>query len=346
MKPIMRNSLLGLCLLLPCHIVQSNPIALKYFSELQLDNQTRMGWAIELFIMWSEDSTMDGWYMTTSSDTAMLDSGIILSEGIFILLDEGTLQTPLSLSPSGETITLFNSAGYWMDELRYGDVENTETPSPPSGYSICLDYEMYHYWYLDSTPTLGAENDTSGAMSTIEGNIYDHDGNPLERARVRHAMTTQDVDSIYVTTDMSGYYTVDRRARLLYLDVTLEGYDLADTSFQAWPNTTHQVDFYLSPLVGIDDNESMIPEQIKLMQNYPNPFNASTSIEFGLPAPAHVAIDVFKLDGSHIATVLEEKMSAGKHEISWNAVNVPSGIYVYTIQVGDIKLSRKMILLK
>jgi len=59
-----------------------------------------------------------------------------------------------------------------------------------------------------------------------------------------------------------------------------------------------------------------------------------------------ISIDVFKLDGGHIANVLGKKMTAGNHEISWNAGSVPSGIYVYTIQAGEIKLSRKMILLK
>jgi len=346
MKQMSKYLLLGLCLMIPWRAVQTNPIAIKYFSELQLEGETRMGWSIELIIMWSADSTMDGWYLTTSNDTSMLSSGITLDEGIFVVLGEGYLQTPLSLSASGEIITLFNSSGQWMDELRYGDVENTETPSPPEGYSICLDYDLYHYWYMDSSPTLGSENDTDGAMCTIEGYVYNEAGNPCEGVDVRHAWTTHEVDSVYVTTDASGFYTIERKARSLYLQISTTGYQEADTAFQAWPNTTRQVDFQLRPLVGIDDSEVHIPEQFELMQNYPNPFNASTSIQFGLPTSSQVRIDVLKLDGSHVANVLNEKMSRGNHTLSWDASNLSSGIYVYTLRAGEINISRKMILLK
>jgi len=346
MKQLSKCLLLGLCVIIPWRSVQTNPIAIKFFSELQLEGETRMGWSIELVVMWSEDSTMDGWYLTTSNDTSMLDSGIALGEGAFIILDAGSLQTPLSLSASGETITLFNSSGQWMDELHYGDVENTETPSPPEGYSICLDYDLNHYWYLDSSPTLGGENDTDGAMCTIEGYVYDEAGNPIEGANVRHAMTNHVVDSIYVTTDILGYYTVDRRARRLRVDVPLAGYELTDTTFQGWPNTTYQVDFNLTPLVGVDDKDVHIPEQFELMQNYPNPFNASTSIQFGLPTSSQVRIDVLKLDGRHVANILNQRMSSGNHTLSWDASNLSSGIYVYTLRAGEINITRKMILLK
>ena len=346
MKPLLRKLLLGSCLLLSWQVGLSNPITLKYFSELQLDSETRMGWSLELFVMWSEDSTMDGWYLTTSNDTALMIPGIAMSEGIFIPLGEGHLQTPLSLPASGETITLFNGSDQWMDEVRYGDVENSEAPSPPEGYSICLDYDLYHYWYLDGSPTLGSENDTDGAMCTIEGYVYDGEGNPVEGVDVRHARTTHEVDSVYVTTDASGFYTVERKARSLYLSVSEADYQETDTLFQGWPNITHQIDFTLMPLVGTDDEEVQIPDQFELAQNYPNPFNASTSIQFGLPSTGQVRIDVLKLDGSHVANILNEKMSAGSHTFSWDATSLPSGIYVYTLNAGDIKLSRKMILLK
>ena len=346
MKQLSKCLLLGLCVIIPWRSVQTNPIAIKFFSELQLEGETRMGWSIELVVMWSEDSTMDGWYLTTSNDTSMLDSGIALGEGAFIILDAGSLHTPLSLSASGEIVTLFNSSGQWMDELRYGDVENTETPSPPEGYSICLDYDLSHYWYLDSSPTLGSENDTDGAMCTIEGYVYNEAGNPFEGVDVRHAMTTHEMDSVYVTTDASGFYTIERKARSLYLQISTTGYQEADTAFQTWPNTTHQVDFQLRTLVGIDDREVHIPEQFELMQNYPNPFNASTSIQFGLPTSSQVRIDVLKLDGSHVANVLDKTMSPGNHTLSWDAANLSSGIYVYTMKAGDINITRKMILLK
>ncbi len=346
MNKIMRIAKLAMLVSLITQSAYANPIALKFFSELQLDENNPGDWVLELKIQWQPAENMDGWYLTTPRDTAFLDSGIQLSEGAYIILREDSLQSNLPLSNTGDALTLFDNSGYWIDELFYGDVEYSQAPSPVSENSICLGYDWHHYWYLDGSPTIGSENDTAGSMCSIEGYVFDRSGNPLAGATVRHEYTAYHQDSICVLTDMTGHYAVNKMARGHNIEAHFENHQSVDTTFQAWPNTTHQIDFYLSPLVSIDDNSPAIPEQVKLMQNYPNPFNASTIIEYGLPEAAHVAIDVFKLDGSHIANVLGENISAGNHEVSWNASSIPSGIYVYTIQAGDIKLSRKMILLK
>ncbi|MBT4034267.1 MAG: T9SS type A sorting domain-containing protein [Candidatus Marinimicrobia bacterium] len=346
MKPMLRYLLLGWCLIIPWQIAQSNPIVLKYFSELQLGDTNPGDWVLELSIQWPSENNMDGWYLTTPRDTAYLDSGILLLEGAYIILREDSLQSSLPLINSGDTIKLFDRSGQEIDELRFGDVEYSQAPSPTTGYSICLGYDWNHYWYLDSSPTPGSENDTVGSMCSIEGYVFEGNGNPLSGATIRHGYTAYHQDSICVLTDLTGHYSINKIARSHSLEAHFENYNSADTLLQAWPNTTHQIDFNLSPLVSIDEHGPVIPEQVKLKQNYPNPFNASTVIQFGLPEVMSISIDVFKLDGGHIANVLGKKMTAGNHEISWNAGSVPSGIYVYTIQAGEIKLSRKMILLK
>ncbi|MBT3229118.1 MAG: T9SS type A sorting domain-containing protein [Candidatus Marinimicrobia bacterium] len=346
MKQLSRYLLVGLCVLIPWQLVQTNPIALKFMSELQLDAQNPAEWTIEINVVWSPANNMDGWFITTASDTALLDSGILLSEGAYIVIRRDSLESPLYLRTSGEIITLYDNSGQWMDELRYGNVEYAEAPSPRQGQSICLDYDWYHYWYVDSSPTFGYENDTEGAMSTIEGHVYNAGGFPLSGVTVRHDYTSYQQDSIYVLTDIAGYYSIDKRARSHHFDAHLVGYASVDTTFQAWPDTTHQVDFYLSPEMSIDEEELQIPEQLELKQNYPNPFNASTSIQFGLPSDGQVSIHVLKLDGSHVANVMSEYMSAGRHTVSWDSSNIPSGIYFYKLQLGEIFISRKMILLK
>lgn len=85
----------------------------------------------------------------------------------------------------------------------------------------------------------------------------------------------------------------------------------------------------------------------KLEQNYPNPFNPSTVINFTLPKAQNVQMDVFDITGKNVAILISGRVEAGKNSITFNARNLPSGIYFYRIQAGgNFVESKKMILLK
>ncbi|MBK7868545.1 MAG: T9SS type A sorting domain-containing protein [Ignavibacteriales bacterium] len=88
-----------------------------------------------------------------------------------------------------------------------------------------------------------------------------------------------------------------------------------------------------------------------LHQNYPNPFNPSTSIKFALPAPAKVNITVFDMMGSEVVNLVSKDFASGSHQVEFNAANLASGSYIYTITATSVdgkmfKESRKMQLLK
>jgi hypothetical protein len=85
----------------------------------------------------------------------------------------------------------------------------------------------------------------------------------------------------------------------------------------------------------VKKSDVAIPNSISLFQNYPNPFNPVTKIPFRLVHKEHVKIEIYNLIGQNIKTLLNEEMSAGTHEITFNAQNLPSGIYFYRITVGD-----------
>ena len=93
------------------------------------------------------------------------------------------------------------------------------------------------------------------------------------------------------------------------------------------------------------DNTSGI-NQFILKQNYPNPFNPSTQIEFSIPGPLHVKLEIFNMLGERMDVLVSQSMSAGEHSIEWNAEEVPSGIYMYRLTAGDRIESRKMVLLR
>lgn len=89
-----------------------------------------------------------------------------------------------------------------------------------------------------------------------------------------------------------------------------------------------------------------IPENYSLLQNYPNPFNPTTTISFKLAKSNFVTLQIYNILGNEILTLVNQVMPGGKHEIKFDAVGVPSGVYLYTITAGDFVDTKKMILMK
>ncbi len=89
-----------------------------------------------------------------------------------------------------------------------------------------------------------------------------------------------------------------------------------------------------------------LPEKFSLNQNYPNPFNPTTNISFDLPNSATVTLEVFDMLGRKVATIVNEQMTAGTHNVSFDAARYASGMYIYRIQAGTFASTRKMMLIK
>jgi alpha-amylase len=89
-----------------------------------------------------------------------------------------------------------------------------------------------------------------------------------------------------------------------------------------------------------------LPANFKLYANYPNPFNPSTNIVFALPKASHVKLVVYDILGREVATVLDNYVAAGYHNVKFNAFNLASGIYFYALKTDDNFSVKKMLLLK
>jgi hypothetical protein len=88
------------------------------------------------------------------------------------------------------------------------------------------------------------------------------------------------------------------------------------------------------------------PTEYALEQNYPNPFNPSTNISFSIAEASVVKIAVFNLLGQQVNLLLDEFREAGLHTVSFNASQLPSGAYFYTIETPQFKQTKKMLLAK
>lgn len=98
-----------------------------------------------------------------------------------------------------------------------------------------------------------------------------------------------------------------------------------------------------------NDQGSLIsPDNYHLAQNYPNPFNPSTKITFVIPNGERnlVTLKVFDILGNEVATLVNEYREAGRYEVTFDASNLASGMYLYRLQSGSFVETKKMILIK
>ncbi|HPC36781.1 MAG TPA: T9SS type A sorting domain-containing protein [Candidatus Marinimicrobia bacterium] len=88
------------------------------------------------------------------------------------------------------------------------------------------------------------------------------------------------------------------------------------------------------------------PNRFQLQPNYPNPFNAVTTIGFQIPVAGEVTLKAYDLLGREVATIFAGDKPAGQYRFTFDASNLPSGIYLYRLESGNFQQTRKMIILK
>ena len=98
--------------------------------------------------------------------------------------------------------------------------------------------------------------------------------------------------------------------------------------------------------MSVEQIADLVPGSFDLRQNYPNPFNPSTTIEFDLVNSGHVQLSVYNVLGRRVATLIDERLTAGAYKTSFDASAFPNGVYYYTLDTGSFKATKKMILLK
>ena len=95
-----------------------------------------------------------------------------------------------------------------------------------------------------------------------------------------------------------------------------------------------------------NENSSGVINQFKLTNLYPNPFNPVLNIDFEINQAGLVKVEISDITGAIINIVYDGYMTMGKHQKSWNSVNLPSGLYFVSLRAGGNSLTSKVVLLK
>jgi hypothetical protein len=124
--------------------------------------------------------------------------------------------------------------------------------------------------------------------------------------------------------------------------------DMYSQSFYSWTAERWHYTGTLPTVtvVGVHDVSEIVPAQFSLAQNYPNPFNPTTTIQFALKTASRVEIILTNMLGQKVATLADQDVAVGTHEIVFDASKFASGVYFYTMKAGSFIETKKMILAK
>jgi len=119
-----------------------------------------------------------------------------------------------------------------------------------------------------------------------------------------------------------------------------------DLQMNPTPNSSNENNLNISSSL-----KSSLPNKFALHQNYPNPFNPTTQIKYDLPYDALVTIFICDLMRRSIKSLININQPAGYRSVRWDSTNnygeaVSAGMYIYVIQAGEFRSTKKMVLLK
>ncbi|MGA8265599.1 MAG: T9SS type A sorting domain-containing protein, partial [Ignavibacteriaceae bacterium] len=137
----------------------------------------------------------------------------------------------------------------------------------------------------------------------------------------------------------------DYNTNINHLDILKTIEDMYGLSYAGSSNNSNDITDCWTTSTAIDNSNSA-PLSFRLYQNYPNPFNPSTTIKYSLPKEGVVTLKVYNVLGKEVKTLVNEFENAGAYNVSFNASDLPSGIYFYRFISGNFTQVKKLVLLK
>lgn len=125
------------------------------------------------------------------------------------------------------------------------------------------------------------------------------------------------------------------------------GQNMADALWIASDHLPVYMDFYYGiPPENVDESATVTPGSFDLLSAYPNPFNSTVQLSFSLNANVNARLAIYNVSGREVAVIGDGKLSAGVHNVTWNAQDLPGGIYFARLTVGNESRILKLVYMK
>ncbi len=235
--------------------------------------------------------------------------------------------------------TFFNILRTYTNDpsVRYG-VATTEDflAIAESVSGIDLDYFFQQWIYGESYPKYSVV----WGKQNISGNLYNLSLNIIQNVNSNPSFFTMPIQIKVNFAVGDTLITVFNNAQNQDFNLTVNGNPIS-ISFDPGNWILKNIN---SIITGVETEIN--PYSYSLEQNYPNPFNPSTTIKFNLATAGFTSLKIYNVLGKEVANILNGELKAGLHQVSFDASNLPSGVYMYTVSSGSFTESRKMMFLK
>lgn len=219
-----------------------------------------------------------------------------------------------------------------------GTFVNDIVVNPLNGNEVLVILSNYNVKGIYHTSNAGA------TWSAVEGNLEGDQNNlgpsirsaEIVEGSISKVYVVGTSTGVYSTTSLNGNSTIwSQEAPNIIGSSISEHMDYRSSDYTLAVGTHGRGIFIGQAGVAVSNEENEfanLPSRFELKQNYPNPFNPSTNISYSLPATSNVSITVYDINGRKVADLLSSSsQTAGQHNISFDAGNLASGIYLYKI---------------
>ncbi len=279
--------------------------------------------------------------LARSQDNNIYIDNIQVPDGVVITVPEPTVHAPTPTVPSNNVISVFSDA--------YADIPGTNL-NPGWGQSTAFSL-------------LTIQNDTTMKYGNLNYQGIELGSNQnLTAAGMQYLhLDFWNANSTNLGVFLISPGPVETRVSLVppgatetwvSVDIPLSSFAPVDLTnvfqFKFDGNGTIYLDniFFSTTISDVKELPNSLPSDFSLDQNYPNPFNPTTSISFNLPSASNVSLKVYDMLGQEVAIVLNQFMNAGRFEVKFDASNLPTGIYTYSLSAGNFQSVKKMMLIK
>lgn len=280
-------------------------------------------------------------FVARTQDNIIYIDNIQIPQGQIVVVPEPTVPAPTPTVPSGNVISVFSDA--------YVNIPGTNL-NPNWGQSTIVSFL------------------TIQGNNTMKYSNLNYQGIELGSSQnlVAAGMQYLHIDFWNATSTNLGVYLispgpVETRVSLLppaagqtwvSVDIPLSVFAPVDLTnvfqFKFDGNGIVYLDniYFSTMLSDVREIKNSVPSEFALEQNYPNPFNPTTNIRFNISEANQVVLKVYNALGQEITTLVNEFLNSGTYEVTFNAQELPSGLYFYTISAGNFSAVRKMSVIK
>lgn len=341
----MKKSLFIILLIACFSVVRANIASPQaYISEVLVDSIGN--WTIEMgFYEWDIEEIDSIWLETSSGNSLITFFTLIPVSGHFdslAVITNANLSGPVSINPEGDYVKLISYS--WgdnpFDYVAFGNFPESQIDCIKEGESVIfLSYVQSagpaQSFCLDISPTIGSENDTTGALGTYTGMVYNLSGNPFTEGffdlqDVQNCVIFIQPDGSFTERIFSRRYTIDTiNLRLPPWPWTHEIYAIEVIDFCIRPDSSHYEDIITTSLIiGVEEPEK--PDE-NIVTIAPNPFSDIVDFYFNLKNPEDEQdFAIYSLDGKKIIQI---RLDDGQRKYQWQpSAEISSGTYIYQLR--------------